>query len=254
MTLLELEWCVGDPPFVWLHGFTHTAQSGYEFQRSLRATTPLCTIDLPGHGRRADVTSTLTDFADDIALSVGKPFDLGGYSLGGRLALHVAARHPALIRRLIIVSATAGLRDPEERRQRRSSDEALARDCESTPLDVFMRQWLAQPLFASLPHDPAELALRSRDPHGLANSLRTMGTGTQEPLDESLQRCTAPTLIIVGERDEKFRREGERLVSVLPRAELVVVADAGHAVHLEQPQRTASLVQGFLAEGDERSQ
>ena len=149
---------------------------------------------------------------------------------------------------------TCALPISEERRQRRSSDEALARDCESTPLDVFMRQWLAQPLFASLPHDPAELALRSRDPHGLANSLRTMGTGTQEPLDESLQRCTAPTLIIVGERDEKFRREGERLVSVLPRAELVVVADAGHAVHLEQPQRTASLVQGFLAEGDERSQ
>lgn len=255
MTLLELDACEGNPPFVWLHGFTQTAQSGYEFRRSLGTTHPVCALDLPGHGSRADYSSTLANFADEIALSIGdRQIDLGGYSLGGRLALHVAAQHPSLLRRLVVVSATAGLVNSSERQQRREDDERLARKCENGPIDEFLRDWLAQPLFASLPHDETELAARSRDTHGLARSLRTMGTGNQEPLDEALRQCRVPTLIVVGERDEKFLREAHRLLAALPTAELAVVADAGHAVHLEQPERTASLIRRFLSEGDEHDE
>lgn len=255
MTLLELNTCEGDPPFVWLHGFTHTAQSGYEFQSSLRTTRTVCPLDLPGHGSRADHTSTLANFADEIALSAGqRRIDLGGYSLGGRVALHVAARHPSRLRRLVVVSATAGIVNADDRQRRRDDDERIAQRCESEPIEAFLRDWLAQPLFRSLPHDEAEIATRSRNSQGLAHSLRTMGTGTQEPLDDALRRCTAPALIVVGERDEKFRQEAQRLLTALPNSRLAVVAGAGHAVHLEQPERTASLIRDFLAEGDQNDE
>ena len=49
-----------------------------------------------------------------------------GYSMGGRYALHVALRHPELVRRLVLVSATGGIDDPAERAARREGDEALA--------------------------------------------------------------------------------------------------------------------------------
>ena len=64
--------------------------------------------------------------ADLMAASGRDPAVWLGYSMGGRFALNVALRHPGQVRRLVLVSATAGIDDPEERAARRRADEDLA--------------------------------------------------------------------------------------------------------------------------------
>ena len=77
---------------------------------------------------------------------------------------------------------------------------------------------------------------------GLAASLRSTGTGTQEPLWDRLGEVTCPVLVLVGEHDEKFTALGRRLAAGLPDATMTVIADAGHSVHLEQPVATADAI------------
>jgi 2-succinyl-6-hydroxy-2,4-cyclohexadiene-1-carboxylate synthase len=105
---------------------------------------------------------------------------------------------------------------------------------------------LAQPLFAGLPAEAR--GGRTTDATGMASSLRLAGTGTQEPLWDRLGGLSMPVLVVAGERDAKFRALGQRLVGTIgANAELMLVPDAGHAAHLEQPGAFVALVRPWLA-------
>jgi pimeloyl-ACP methyl ester carboxylesterase len=79
-------------------------------------------------------------------------------------------------------------------------------------------------------------------PAGLAAALRGLGTGSLPSLWDRLGELTAPVVLIVGERDTKFRAIAGEMAERLPRARLEIVAGAGHAVHLEAPAATAALL------------
>lgn len=231
------------PALVWLHGFTQTRDSARRFRSILAADYEVVAPDLPGHGTSAAVSASLDEAANLVAeLFEGRPGLLGGYSMGGRVALHVALRHPGLVRGLVLLSATAGIEDPDERAARRALDEARAARIESIGVEAFLDEWLAQPLFASLPPDPAERAARSSDAHGLADALRRAGTGTQGDLADALGSLTAPTLVLAGGLDAKFVAEGRRLAAAIPGARLEVLEGLGHAAHLEDPARVAAAI------------
>jgi pimeloyl-ACP methyl ester carboxylesterase len=85
----------------------------------------------------------------------------------------------------------------------------------------------------------------------LADSLRGMGPGAQPPLFDALPQLTAPTLLVAGALDREFVAAAHDLARRLPHAEVCEIADAGHAVHLEQPAAFADAVGAFLrrAEG-----
>jgi 2-succinyl-6-hydroxy-2,4-cyclohexadiene-1-carboxylate synthase len=228
---------------VWLHGFTQTKHSGHRFRSILAGSHELLTIDLPGHGENADVSASLDDTADLLAeVLPNDPFILAGYSFGGRVALHFALRHPRRLAHLVVLSATAGIANDDERRARRQRDDELANRIEAIGADAFLDEWLAQPMFRSLPGDPVERAARSYDARGLADSLRHAGTGTQGDLTDPLGHLTTPTLILAGANDEKFANEAIRLGEVIARSTRRLVPDAGHAAHLERPESVASLV------------
>lgn len=228
---------------VWLHGFTQTKNSAHEFLSILAGSNELVTIDLPGHGENAAVSASLDETADLLAEVLPKePFILAGYSFGGRVALHVALRHPERLSHLVLLSSTLGIRDDSERRARRERDEALADRIEVLGADAFLDEWLAQPMFASLSHDALERQARSHDAEGLAMSLRLSGTGTQAWLGESLGAFKGPSLVLAGARDKKFVLEARRLQDALTNSSSAFVADAGHAAHLERPRLVAELV------------
>ena len=106
-----------------------------------------------------------------------------GYSMGGRLALHLAVAQPDLVERLVLVSSTAGIDDEATRDRRRADDERRADELERDGVDAFLERWLAQPLFANLPADKAQLADRLENTAaGFASSLRLAGTGAQQSL------------------------------------------------------------------------
>jgi 2-succinyl-6-hydroxy-2,4-cyclohexadiene-1-carboxylate synthase len=231
---------------VWLHGFTQTKSTGHQFRTILAGAYEVLTIDLPGHGENANITASLDDTADLLADALpSDPFILAGYSLGGRVALHMALRHPERLNELVLLSATAGIIDEHERAARVTRDEILATRIESIGTDVFLDEWLAQPLFASLPPDPFERAARSAYPIGLANSLRFAGTGTQDWLGSRLADVKMPTTVVAGANDSKFITEAERLGEYIPHASISVVLGAGHAAHLERPDACASALFGL---------
>lgn len=229
-----------------LHGFTATGASWDATRRLIEGglyepEAP----DLRGHGSRGDDRpATIEACVDD--LRQDEPYALAGYSMGGRVALHLALAQPELVQRLVLVSTTAGIEAPEERAARREADEDLADGIERAGLEAFARSWAAQPLFADQPPEVVAAAQRDRlrnGAAGLAASLREMGTGAMTPVWDRLHELTMPTTVVVGERDPKFREIGERLAAELPDAQLVVIAGAGHAVHLEAPDELARIIE-----------
>ncbi|HET8990038.1 MAG TPA: alpha/beta fold hydrolase [Acidimicrobiales bacterium] len=248
MGLLEVAREGSGPTLVWLHGFTQTRDSARRYRSILATDYEVLSPDLPGHGSSAALSASLEETADLVAAVAGAgPLILGGYSMGARVALHVALRHPSLVSHLVLVSATAGIEDASERAARRDRDEALARRIERLGVPAFLEEWLAQPLFATLPRDPVERAARSTDAAGLADSLRRAGTGTQRWLLEDLARLDVPTVVIAGARDAKFVEAGTRLAGAMADARLVVLDGLGHAAHLEDPAAVAGAVADFLA-------
>jgi len=243
------------PPVVLLHGFGQTGRCWGRFGESLAATRPVTALDLPGHGAAGAVEADLWTSADLVAEAIepDRPAAVIGYSLGGRVALHTALAHPDRVERLVLVSATAGLDDDAERAARRAADDRLAARIEEVGVIEFLDEWLALPLFATLPPDGRFVdERRTNTARGLASSLRLAGTGTQEPLWDRLRELTMPVLVIAGELDEKFAALAERLAAGIgPTATLAVVGAAGHSVHLEQPGLTADLVGAWLAQPSE---
>jgi 2-succinyl-6-hydroxy-2,4-cyclohexadiene-1-carboxylate synthase len=220
---------------VLVHGFTQTGASWDRVRRHLSVEHDVVAPDVP-------VGEDLWSTADQLG-EIGGAGAWIGYSMGGRLALHLALRRPDLVERLVLVGATGGIDDAEERAVRRAADEELAVSIESDGVDAFLERWLAQPLFAGL----TEAGPRQRDPLVLTATLRRLGTGTQQPLWDQLEALTMPVLVVAGERDHKFTALGHRLVDAIGgNAELALVPDAGHACHLERPEAFVAAVAPFV--------
>ncbi|MCK4177252.1 alpha/beta fold hydrolase [Aciditerrimonas ferrireducens] len=242
----------GAPTLVVLHGFTQHGGLLGPLPSWLATDRPVVAVDLPGHGASATIDTDLPGTAALLADLVTKrgpgPVDVLGYSLGGRVALHVALGHPGLVRRLVLVGATPGLEDPEARERRRAADEALAARFAQEPLAEVLAAWLAQPLFRTLPPDRAGLAARQVNRgEDLARALRRLGTGTQEPLWLRLGSLP-PTLWVAGQLDFRFAAVAVRAARRSgPGSACHLVAGAGHACHLERPEALLPVVRAFLA-------
>jgi 2-succinyl-6-hydroxy-2,4-cyclohexadiene-1-carboxylate synthase len=247
MPLLKSEQQGSGPKLVWLHGFTQTRQSAHLFRSILAGTHQVDAFDLPGHGESSEVDASLEETADFISSCLSdEPVVLGGYSLGARVALHVALRHPEQVKALILLGASRGIEDVALRAERMSRDEKLAERIEIIGTDTFLDEWLAQPMFSSLPDDPLERAARSRDPGGLARSLRRSGTGTQTFLGPHLASLTMPVLCMAGVLDAKFVAEAHAIAAGVTHGVARTIPGAQHAAHLEQPGACAEVIEEFL--------
>jgi 2-succinyl-6-hydroxy-2,4-cyclohexadiene-1-carboxylate synthase len=233
---------------VLFHGFTQTGKSWQPIVHALAGRYRALTPDLPGHGDFAERRPASFAACDAyLRALMRRPFTLAGYSMGGRIALHAALSLGPLIERLVLIGASPGIADPAERAARAAADAALADRIEAIGADAFVREWGAQPLFAGMPRGVAELAEEDRlrnTASGLAAALRGLGTGVMPPMWDRLGELTVPVELVVGERDEKFRAIASRMEAALPDARTHVVEGAGHAVHLEAPDRVVELLAG----------
>ena len=178
-----------------------------------------------------------------------------GYSMGGRLCLHLALARPELVERLVLVGASAGIRDPGERAQRRAADEVWAKAIVRDGVDAFLEQWLAQPLFATFTPDPTDVAARrAQRADVLAGALRGGGIGAQDDLWPRLGELAMPVLAVAGDGDEKFAGVAASMAgSIGSNATVALVPDAGHACHLEQPDAFLAVVTPFLHRASPRA-
>lgn len=248
------------PAVMLLHGYTGRGRSFEDLARAWAGEFETIAPDLPGHGRSVeralragyDFEACVDDLAATLDATGQRRAHWLGYSMGARLALACAVRHPSRVASLVLLAGRAGIADPQQRAARRSADDALAQRIEAHGVEAFVDEWLAQPLFASLRRGGARFMARERaarlanDARGLAASLRALGPGAQPSLFDALPGVDVPVLLVAGALDERFVAAAHDLAARLPRAEVCVIADAGHAVHVERPAHCAQVVHDFL--------
>jgi len=233
---------------VLLHGFAGTRHGWDLVAARLQPERyrPLA-LDLRGHGDARDARPiTFAAVAADVAAAAPERFVLCGYSLGGRVALHVALAHPERVSRLVLVASTAGIDDPALRAERREADEKLAEETERGSIEAFAERWMHQPLFAGTPPGAAahwRADILRNDPAALAAVLRGLGAGAMDSLWDRLGELDGtPVTIIAGERDGRYSAIARRLAGALPGARLLLVPGAGHGLPREAPQAVAAAI------------
>jgi 2-succinyl-6-hydroxy-2,4-cyclohexadiene-1-carboxylate synthase len=255
-----------DPALLLLHGFLGSARDWAEILPSLADAHFCVCASLPGHGATLidgdPGTLTMTEVADSLlarllTLREG-PWNILGYSMGGRLALYLAVTQPQCFQRAVIESASPGLRNEDDRAQRKEQDDRLAFRLDAANSDAdwraFLDEWYAQPIFANLAEQPdlleSLIARRINDrPAAPAAALRCLGTGAQPSLWERLPEHKTPTLVIVGARDRKYRLIAEEMSDCCPAIAIHEMAACGHNVHIENPDGYSTVLKSFLEAG-----
>ena len=233
-----------------LHGFTQTRSSMLNLIDAI--TTHVSeilsiTVDAPMHGESQLIETDVAGAGDAIVETCGTAIYIG-YSMGARICLHAALQHPSKVQGLVLISGTAGIVDHDQRLLRKKSDDELASHIEDVGTKQFISEWLAKPMFALLPEDPEGFKQRcTNSAASLAKSLRLCGTGTQESLWEKLSELKMPVLLLAGAHDEAFCQHARRMKEIIGTyATLQIVSDAGHSVHLEQPEESAAIISQWL--------
>ena len=233
-----------------LHGFTGSPRS-WDFlphQPTVRRFVPA----LVGHSGSA-AGPDVVDFEAEVdrlaRLSAeAEALHVVGYSLGARLALGLAIRHPARVSGLTLISGHPGLDSETERFARRAADERWCELLLTRGSLAFVDAWQAQPLWATQARlDPVLLSRKrserlSHDPLGLARSLRVTGLAEMPDYRRGLAQLELPLTLIAGNLDAKFRKLAEQMASTVAHAELVIVDGAGHDLLLERPELISEVI------------
>ena len=239
-----------------LHGFTLSGKTWNDLTSRVRgAEWTWITPDLRGHGATPLMPCTMDDCVGDLValwqrLGVERTH-LVGYSMGGRLALHVATRLPERVQSLCTVGAHAGL-DQNARLARRQSDETLAAKLESNGIEPFVNYWSAQPMFAGIERRGATFNARLRvvrlanAPAGLACSLRGMGAGAMTPLWDDLPRIACACTFVAGDDDSPYVTAARRMAAAVPDGRVELIPHTGHAAHMERPAAFAKVLVNHL--------
>lgn len=248
-------------PWLLLHGFTGSSQNWAPLWPRLLAHSQLIAVDILGHGRsdapddeqRYRIDQVAADLIHILDVLGVDQISLYGYSMGGRLALATAVAYPERVQQLLLESASPGLASPVERQTRIQQDRALADRIEREGIPAFVDYWQQIPLWHSQQQLPTAVRQQQRQQrlqnraHGLANSLRGMGSGAQPSLWPALPGLSMPVSLLVGELDAKFTAVNRQMAQLLPQASLQIVPGAGHTVHLEQPTAVAAHLQTLSA-------
>ncbi|MBA1392448.1 2-succinyl-6-hydroxy-2,4-cyclohexadiene-1-carboxylate synthase [Lactobacillus sp. XV13L] len=238
----------GQPVWLLLHGFMGSQHDFEQIKPYL--TTTVITLDLLGHGKtKAPLTpSRLTfkqqtqDLAEILNTLHFSSVNICGYSMGGRLALGLALSFPQFCRQLFLENCTAGIINSQKRKQRQQHDQFLAQKLRQEPLSAFIHYWEQLPLFQSQktlsPAIQQQIYQQriQQNPQGLAASLEGMGTGVMPNYWPQLEKFFLPVTLITGNLDTKFSQITQQMHQLFPHSQRFVVDQAGHNVHLEQPQ------------------
>jgi pimeloyl-ACP methyl ester carboxylesterase len=237
-------------PLVMLHCL---GQSGafFDVLEPLTDRFELITYSFPGHGETPlpghqygvpELSAQLRAVAEREGLA---RFHLGGISLGGSVAAHVAGTWPGMVDRLILADCTP--RYEEEARANWPVRARLARENGVASLIPMLLQTFFTP--ASVAEDGPDVRhVRetfercSGEAYGLACEALAQVDAWQE-----VRRITAPTLVMLGSNERQaFQDAADRMVATIPGARKVVVPEAGHASIRERPEFAVRVLREFL--------
>jgi len=233
-------------PMVFLHGFTGSHHSWNEVVERLDCA--VITPDLPGHGKSTfnslSADYCIDDWCEDFNqildfLDISK-IDLCGYSMGGRLAIVFASKYPKKINKLILESASYGIKSKEGRKERLSEDLTLCNLIE-TDFPKFIQKWENSPLFSKQrDRNPQGFLNQQKErflhnPKQLSKALKSFSQGNIGFCKENFAEFQFPITVINGFEDFKYVEIGKRFCNINQTANQDVLDNSGHNVHLENP-------------------
>ena len=262
---------------LFVHGLGGESLDWADVATELGGAVDCYALDLPGFGDSplpTDGDLSLDGAAravSAVAALIGPPVHLVGNSLGGAIAIRLAAEHPDLVRSLTLISPAL----PDLRPRFASAQLTVALLPVVGPVIVraVMRadpEWMAKRVYRLCYGNPkavspqrharelATLRRRAALPHSplvYRSSLRTMVGSYLDRSPRRLWRQAAavgvPTLVLYGERDRLVAsRVAVRAQSTIPDAELLRLPDVGHVAHLERPEAVAAAMRAFVARPD----
>jgi pimeloyl-ACP methyl ester carboxylesterase len=248
---------------VFLHGLFGQGRNFHQIAKALVPEFRSVLVDLPNHGRSPWTESvSYSDMADAVAdLLQGRyageePSHVVGHSMGGKVAMLLALRHPELVDRLVVVDISPTRSEGSDEfghlldslsaldvatlERRADADAALA-----GPIpDERVRSFLLQNLRPGADGFSwqANLAVLRRDLDAIGGFPEMTGSFDH------------PVLWIAGDRSPYIRPEhGDQMRRLFPRTTAVTLKGAGHWVHSEQPEAFVSALRVFLAGRGDRS-
>ncbi|VIO72937.1 3-oxoadipate enol-lactonase 2 [Bradyrhizobium ivorense] len=236
------------PALLLLHGIG-SSRTGWDHQISRLKNSFTCIApDLPGYGDSPDPAEPgLGAIVRGLAAVLdGRSAHVIGVSFGALAALAIARTYPSLVKSLVLADATLGkARERDSDRERwLMHRRALAGNLASRSLER-AGEIAAPGAPVGVIEEIAAHMRRARPAGYLAVAQAIFETDAVPWLDRIVQ----PALIICGDQDSVTGLGvSEALAKHLPRAKLVEVAGAGHAPHIERPDRFAHAVQEFLNE------
>ena len=255
-TLRALRWGSGSPRVVFLHG---GAQNAHTWDTVIMALGPVAAlaVDLPGHGRsdpRDDGRYDPRSNAEAVAGIVGSVAPdaelVVGMSLGGLTANSLAAAHPALVRRLVVVDVTPGV---DRDKAKEIHDFIAGPQTFPTFGEIFERTVQFNPTrtHESLRRGILHNAHRLDDGSWEWNYDRRQLAGVDMPsfadLWDDVAAVRAPYLLVRGALSPVVDDADEaELRRRLPSARVTTVADAGHSIQGDQPLVLAEILRSEL--------
>ncbi len=250
----------GTQPVVFLHGLFGQGKNFHEIAKSLGDIASSMLVDLPNHGRSAWTAEFDLDATADTLVAAVRTHahDLGrtgvaliGHSLGGKIAMRFALRHPDLVTALVVADMS-----PVDGGVSQSFD-TIIQALHDVDLSTLHRRQDAEHVLARRIDSPAVRAFLLQNLHHqdgawhwrmnldlLTSQIATVGSWP--PVDATYD---GPVLWIAGQRSDYIRPEfGPAMRALFPRTRLVTIKDAGHWVHSEQPQVFTQVVRHFLTE------
>ncbi len=244
------------PPLLLVHGFGGAAWNFTELQPHLHGRR-LIIPDLPGHGGSSPLpaTTTLRGFADALAPLLDGATDVLGHSLGGVVALRLAERHPALVRRLV-VAAAAGISTSTRRTEltiavlgRLQPGRIAGRRVERIAGSSRLRRLVFGPFEVSNPDLLSERAVHGflRGPLMHTDALGAGMALTADDPRRDLERVRCPVLVLWGARDRQVPLEDGFEYARRLHAPIRVIADCGHLLIGERPDVCARAALEFFS-------
>jgi pimeloyl-ACP methyl ester carboxylesterase len=232
----------GSLPLLLTHGFGASAQMWAPNTAALSADRLLIRWDMRGHGRSdcpedpAAYTqpACISDMAALLDECGASRAIVGGLSLGGYLSLAFWLEHPERVAALLLCDTGPGFRNDEARQKWNERAFATAARLERDGISVLGDA-------ERLP-DSAHWSAG-----GLARAARGMLTQQDGRVIDALPSIDVPVLVVVGADDKPFLGAADYVTAKVPKAELVVIPDAGHSCNLDQPELFDARVAEFLA-------
>lgn len=198
---------------------------------------------------------TFDSFAENYTnwvLSLGCASDVNvlvGYSLGGRLALHVFDKNPSLWKKIICISANPGFEDQyfdfnsisDERRTRWLNDSKWAEEFFKNSWDKVMEKWNAQTVFAGGKGEPLRLE-KDYSKEALSLALTQWSLAQQKNMRDLLKNNGQKVLWLAGEKDEKFVAISNKLKLEIPELDLKIIPKASHRILFDNPQAVSQIL------------